>query len=340
MSAIAIELRRVSRRYGAAAGLHALSVLLPAGRLTVVLGASGSGKTTLLRVIAGLEPIEDGVLLFSDDIVSEPGRTLAPEARRVGLVFQDYALFPHLNALENVAFGLRGDRAARLGAAMEWLERVGLSARARAFPHQLSGGEQQRVALARALAPQPRAVLLDEPFSGLDPVLRAELREVTLSAFRRADATAVFVTHDAEEALYLADQLLVLKEGRLLQAGPPREIYRRPASPDAAAALGAVNLFRGRVSDGQLATPFLRLPALLGHEGSEAVAAVRVEALRLSPGSAAEVVDVRPQGRFDLVRLQSAGVIWQALSEAQHCPAPGARVDVSVDSGGAFVFPA
>jgi len=340
MKAAVIELRQVRRRYQGAGGLQDVSLILPPGRITAVLGASGSGKSTLLRLIAGLEPVERGQIRFGDTVVSDSDGIVAPERRRVGLVFQDYALFPHLTALDNVAFGLSGDRAARLGLAQSWLDRVGLGHRAAAYPHALSGGEQQRVALARALAPEPVAVLLDEPFSGLDPVLRAELREVTLAALRRASATAVFVTHDADEALYLADQLVVLKEGRLLQAGEPREVYRAPTSPDAAAALGPVNLFRGRVHDGSLGTPFLSLPALLAAEGSEAVAAVRVEAIRLAPGDTAEVLDVRPQGAADLVRVKAGDLIWRALAPAAHAPLPGARVDLSVEAGGAFVFPA
>lgn len=339
MSAVAIELRQVGRRYGGAGGLQELSLLLPAGRITAVLGASGSGKSTLLRLIAGLEPVEHGLIRFGEATVSNPARTLAPESRKVGLVFQDYALFPHLTALQNVAFGLTGDRRARSSHAQLWLDRVGLGHRGQAYPHTLSGGEQQRVALARALAPAPQAVLLDEPFSGLDPVLRAELRETTLAALRKAGATTVFVTHDAEEALYVADQLAVLKDGRLLQAGSPREVYGQPASPDAAAALGPVNLFRGRVHDGVLATPFLPLPALLAAEGSEAIATVRVECVRLIPGDTAEVLQVRPQGAADLLQLSAQGVVWRALAPAQSSPAPGARVGVAVEAGGAFVFP-
>jgi iron(III) transport system ATP-binding protein len=331
----AVFLKGVRRDYDGAPALDDVTLSAPKGQVLALLGASGSGKSTILRLIAGLEPVDAGEIRFGDELVSAPGRTTPTEARRVGMVFQDYSLFPHLNAAANVAFGL--ERGAR-GEALAWLDRVGLAKRADAFPHELSGGEQQRVALARALAPKPRAILLDEPFSGLDPVLRAELRETTLDAIREAGATAVFVTHDAEEALLVADRLAILKQGRLLQEAAPREAYDHPANADAAAALGPVNLFDGRVEGGAVATPFGRVAAPGLSEGAAARVVVRIEAMDLTPGSAARVRDRRPHGAHDLVRLEAQGLVWLALISPR---APIAEsVDVALQPAGAFVFSA
>jgi iron(III) transport system ATP-binding protein len=340
VSAPPITLAQVQRRYSGHGGVEDVSLTLPGGRVTAVLGASGSGKTTLLRLIAGLEPLDRGAIHLGDRLLSEPRRTLAPEQRRIGLVFQEAALFPHLSAARNVAFGLRGEPAARLAAARGWLARVGLAHRADAYPHALSGGEQQRVALARALAPQPQAVLLDEPFSGLDPVLRADLRALTLHTLREAGATALFVTHDAEEALFVADHLVILHRGRLLQSGAPRAVYEAPASVDAAAALGPVNVFRGEVRRGVLGTPFLSLAAPGLAEGAAAVGVVRVERLTLTPEGAAEVVEVRPLGGEDLVLLRAEGGVWRVRCPVGKAPPLGARVGVQARDGGAHVFPA
>jgi iron(III) transport system ATP-binding protein len=304
-----------------------------------LLGPSGSGKSTILRLVAGLEPVDAGEIRIGAELVSTPAHTLAPEARHVGMVFQDYALFPHLSAVENVAFGLdKLARAEREAVALRWLDRVGLKARAHAFPHELSGGEQQRVALARALAPQPRAVLLDEPFSGLDAVLRAELRDASLATLAEARVTTLFVTHDAEDALQIADSIAILKHGRVLQQAPPRDVYDNPASLDAAAALGPVNSYLGRVERGAVATPFGAIPAPKLVEGAAAHGVIRIEQMRLTPGGPVKVLDVRPHGASDVVRLSAGDVVWRALTPRQ--TALGATVSVAFEASGAFAFPA
>jgi len=334
----AISLLNVSRRYGATTALDAVSLTAPSAKVLALLGQSGSGKSTLLRLIAGLEPVDGGEIRVADDAVSTPTRTLPTEQRRIGMVFQDYSLFPHLSAAANVGFGLdRLPRADREAQARAWLDRVGLAPRADAYPHELSGGEQQRVALARALAPKPRAVLLDEPFSGLDPVLRDELREVTLGALRETQTTALFVTHDAEEALLVADRLAILKGGRLLQEAAPREAYDKPASIDAAAALGPINVFAGVVEGGAVRTPFGNVAAPLAN-GARAHVAVRAEALALTPGAMARVLDVRPHGAHDLVRIQAGEIVWRALVPARS--SLGDVVDVALQPAGAFAFSA
>jgi|CXWL01.1.fsa_nt_gi iron(III) transport system ATP-binding protein len=338
-NACTITLTNVSRLYGAAAALNDVSLTAPSGQVLALLGQSGSGKSTILRLIAGLEPVDAGEIRLGDDIASAPGRTLAPEHRRIGMVFQDYALFPHLTAIGNVMFGLDHiPRDVREDAALAWLVRVGLGHRAKAFPHELSGGEQQRIALARAMAPKPRAVLLDEPFSGLDPVLRGELRDVTLDALRTAGTTAIFVTHDAEEALLVSDRLAILKAGKLLQEASPRTAYDHPASLDAAAALGPINVFRGAVSDGRIATPFGAVDAAGLSDGATADAVARIEAVSLHPGAGARVLDRRPNGAQDLVRVEAQGIVWRALVSPRD--QLGERVDVALQASGVFAFSA
>jgi iron(III) transport system ATP-binding protein len=336
----AITLTNVTRRYGAQTVLDGVSLSLPAGRITALLGPSGSGKSTLLRLIAGLEPLDGGEIFLGETPVARPGFSVPPEQRRVGVVFQDYALFPHLDALDNVAFGLSdGSRAERRASALPWLERVGLGHKAQAFPQALSGGEQQRVALARAMAPQPRAVLLDEPFSGLDPSLRADLRDTAMAALATASATALFVTHDADEALYVADRLAILQEGRLIQADEPSTVYRQPASVAAAAALGPVNVVQAVANGATAITPFGPAPLRTPHQG-KIILAVRAQGLLLSPGAQAVVLDRRPQGALDAMRLEANGVVWRALAPASAAIRPGDRVAVSFDAEQVHAFPA
>ncbi len=332
-----VTLHHVRRAYSDALVLDDVSLTAPEGQVLVLLGPSGSGKSTILRLIAGLEPVDAGEVRLGEEVVSTPTFTLAPEQRRVGMVFQDFALFPHLTAVANVAFGLdKLARTERDAEALRWLDRVGLAHRASAYPHELSGGEQQRVALARALAPKPRAVLLDEPFSGLDPVLRAELRDASLAALAETRTTTLFVTHDAEEALLVADRLAILNAGRLLQEGQPREAYDKPASVDAAAALGPINVFEGRVVNGAIATPFGAVAAAHLPDGAAANAVVRTESLALKPGTAARVIDVRPHGAHDLVQFEAGGVTWRALVPTR--TPLGDTVDIEIQPAGAFSF--
>ncbi len=334
-----VTLTNVKRAYDGAWALRDVSLSAPEGQVLALLGPSGSGKSTILRLIAGLEPLDDGEIRIGEELVSGGGRMLATEARRVGMVFQDYSLFPHLDAGANVAFGLdKLSRAERDATARKWLDRVGLKHRAGAYPHELSGGEQQRVALARALAPTPRAVLLDEPFSGLDPVLRAELRDATLATLMEAKTTTLFVTHDAEDALQVADRLAILKAGELLQEAAPRTAYDRPSCVDAAAALGPINVFSGRVENGAVATPFGAVAATHLAEGAAAQIAVRAEAVTLTPGANVRVLSVRPHGAHDVVRIEAQGVVWRVLTPARTTLAE--TVDVELQPSGAFAFSA
>ena len=333
-----LQVRSVSKRYRGRLAVAQASLTLQPGRITCLLGPSGCGKSTLLRIIAGLETADSGEIEAAGRVVTGPGLAVPPEHRGIGLVFQDFALFPHLTAAQNVAFGLKGLPATpRLERAAGLLEAFRLGERAGAWPHTLSGGEQQRVAIARALARRPAAILLDEPFSGLDGDLKAEVRHAVLSGLREADAAVLIVTHDPEEAMLMADELALMSEGRILQAGTPEECYLRPRSIVAARLLGEANLLAARVSDEAAVTDFGTLPAPEIEDGP-ATAMVRPEGLRLDPGgSAAGVVRVRFGGAFREVTIEANG---QEASMHLAGPAPrkGERVTVAIDPERAVVF--
>jgi iron(III) transport system ATP-binding protein len=226
-----LELQDVVRHFGERPAVDGLSLRLARGSIGCLLGPSGCGKTTALRAIAGFEPIDGGSIRAHGRVLAEPGFSASPEQRRIGMVFQDYALFPHLSVRDNVAFGLhRLSRAAREARSLEMLAVVGLADYATRFPHQLSGGQQQRVALARALAPEPELVLLDEPFSSLDVELRERLSAEVRTVLKSLNTTALLVTHDQHEAFAVADLVGVMNNGRLEQWDSPYELYHRPAT--------------------------------------------------------------------------------------------------------------
>ncbi|MEM7458860.1 MAG: ABC transporter ATP-binding protein [Pseudomonadota bacterium] len=233
---------QVSRSFGAVTAVHSASLSLTPGEITALIGPSGSGKTTFLRLLAGMERPDAGEILSGDTILANPARHVPIEKRKIGLVFQDFALFPNMTVLQNVMFGLRDlAKPERVQTAETWINQLGLSHRRDAYPHHLSGGEQQRTAIARALAPKPVAILLDEPFSGLDPSMRERVRDAALNAIRSANVPALLVTHDASEALIHADTIAVIDKGRILQTGTPEAMYRTPNSLAVARALGPVH---------------------------------------------------------------------------------------------------
>ncbi len=255
-----VALKGTSKSYGRSPVLVGLDLEVPDSSVVAVLGRSGSGKTTLLRLIAGFERPNEGAIAIDGEVVDSAERFVPPERRRVGYVAQEGNLFPHLTVEKNVAFGLsRAERAA--SRATELLELVGLAELARRYPHQLSGGQQQRVALARALAPRPRVMLLDEPFSSLDAGLRASLRSEVVQLLRAQRTTTVLVTHDQEEALSVADLVAVLESGRIRQFAPPEQLYSRPIDHDVAQFVGDANILAGDVAGGWALTPLGRLPA-------------------------------------------------------------------------------
>lgn len=257
-----LTLREVTRRYDQREVVSRAGFDLHAGRIACLLGPSGCGKSTLLRMIAGLEPVDEGDVFIHGERVSGPGVTVAPESRGVGLVFQDNALFPHLNVSDNVAFGVRSLKpAARQDVVRSLLHRFQIEHLAQAWPHTLSGGEQQRVAIARALAREPVLLLLDEPFSGLDGLLRSQIRQSLLADLREVGATVLVVTHDPEEAMMIADDLILMADGRILQTGLPEDCYDNPVSATAARLLGDVNLLPVHVAGAVADTPFGPVPA-------------------------------------------------------------------------------
>lgn len=252
-----IDVRDLGKRYDQIWAVKRCNLTVAAGEILALLGPSGSGKTTLLRLIAGFEKPDEGWIAIADRTVVDVVRStwVAPEHRGVGMVFQDYALFPHLTVAQNVQFGLRGvSRTERQRRLEELLALTELRACAERYPHELSGGQQQRVALARALAPRPRVVLLDEPFNGLDPELRPQMRREVARILRHLGTAAILVTHDQEEALGIADQVAVIREGALEQIGTPEDIYYNPATPFVAGFVGHADFVPGVVSDGQILT--------------------------------------------------------------------------------------
>ncbi|MDD2869240.1 ABC transporter ATP-binding protein [Neomegalonema sp.] len=282
---------------------------LAPGEILALIGPSGCGKTTTLRMIGGFETPDSGEIR----IEGRDALPLAPEKRGVGVVFQDYALFPHLTVTQNVAFGVKGPRLDREAEADRFLDMVGLGGYGPRYPDQLSGGQQQRVALARSFAARPKLILLDEPFSNLDAALRAKTRREIRRILKATGLGVLFVTHDQEEALSFADRLAVMREGRILQIGRPEEVYARPASAFVAQFLGRTNLLAGAARGAQAETPLGLLPLAAPAEG-EVLLSLRPEDLGLEPDAAGagEIVGREFKGHDATYWVRAAGAEWQA----------------------------
>ena len=281
---MALGFESVTQRFGAVTALSDVSLFVKPGEIVALLGQSGCGKTTLLRLAAGVERPSAGRVLLEGRDVSAPDRFVEPEHRGVGFVFQDYALFPHLSVRDNVCFGLRGQApAAAETTALRALARVGLAELADSYPHMLSGGEQQRVALARAIAPRPGVLLMDEPFSNLDRRLRDVVRDETAALLEETGATSIIVTHDPEDAMRIADRIVLMRAGRIVQVGTGEELYRQPTSLFAARFFCDLTEIEGRVSGGAVDTPLGRFAAPGLAEGSMAVACIRPHRVRIVP---------------------------------------------------------
>lgn len=331
---LALRVDDLHKTFGAQPVVRGLNLELPVGSLTAVLGPSGCGKTTLLRLVAGFEHADAGWIWVGDMPVAGPKTHLAPNKRGIGVVAQEGTLFPHLNVADNVGFGLaRGKRDD--GRVHELLELVGLRGFDRRFPHELSGGEQQRVALARALAPAPALILLDEPFSALDPALRTGLRDDVRTVLQAAGTTALLVTHDQTEALSIADQVGVMRGGRLVQVSDPVTIYRQPLDAEVARFVGDAVLVPGELDNGCIRCPLGWLQVYGNRPGrGPAVAMIRPEQLVLNAepgGFEARVVAVTYHGHDATVRLVGAGDVELLARVAGHAlPIAGDLVRVSV----------
>jgi len=342
-----LEVQKLSHAYGERRVVDRVDLAVAPGEVHCLVGPSGCGKTTSLRLIAGLEELQEGTIALNGRVLAVPGRGLPPERRKVGLMFQDFALFPHLKVAENVAFGLAGlDRRRRAARVAELLAAVNMTAYASTYPHTLSGGEQQRVALARALAPEPELMLLDEAFSALDTSLRAQVRDETLTLLRDAGTPTLLVTHDAEEAIRVGDRIHAMQFGRIVQSGTPAELYGRPANAFVAGFFGPINRYRGRVGGGTVETPVGRAPAPGLAEGTAVEAVVRPEALRVQTpatgqGLRARVLVRRDLGPVHVLRLALPdGSSVKLRQSGQIEAAVGEEVELALDHRHLFVFPA
>jgi len=349
---VALALDGVSHRFGDVTAAEDVALEVHPEELVCLLGPSGCGKTTLLRMAAGLERPQQGRVRVGGELVADTttGAWVPPEQRNVGLVFQDAVLFPHLTVLQNVTFGLgrvpAGERERR-GRAL--LAQLGLGPFAESYPHVLSGGQQQRVALARALAPEPRIMLLDEPFSGLDARLRDRIRDDTLHLLKRSGTATLLVTHDPEEALFMADRIAVMRDGRIIQQGNPLDVYCNPNDPFVVRFFGDCNEVRGMVHDGRVETPAGTLEASHLPDGTAVQVLIRPEALRVLPVSrqgphnGSHVLMSRLLGRASFIHLcvhhGSDEYHMHAHMPGVFLPQRDQPVDIQLDPQQAFVFP-
>ena len=343
-----LTLDGVTRSFGRMSALEDINLDVEPGEIVALLGQSGCGKTTLLRIAAGVDRPTSGRVLLNGREVASPNVFVPPEKRSVGLMFQDYALFPHLTVQRNVMFGLTAlDRDARAKEARAALERVGLLHLADSYPHEISGGEQQRVALARAIVPRPGVLLMDEPFSGLDSRLRESVRADTLSVLREAGATAIIVTHDPEEAMRLSDRIVLMRKGRIVQQGGAEDLYDRPDSLFVARFFSALNEVPGSVTSGRAVTRIAEFPCRGHADGASVVVAIRPQGVRLStaqsgPGKLGRVMSRHFLGEIELFDVAVEGFDTYLLAKARSGDglSPGADVRVNFDERDVLFFPA
>jgi len=336
-----LTLTSVSKRYGEVRALDQASLAIAPGTLTAIVGASGSGKTTLLRLIAGFEVPDAGSIVFDELQIAGPLRIVPPHRRGIGLVAQEGALFPHLSVGGNIGFGMeqRSDRDA-IDTLLRAVE-LDPSIRKR-MPHELSGGQQQRVALARALARRPKLMLLDEPFSALDAGLRTNMREMVKRRLQSEGITGILVTHDQQEALSFADQLAVLEDGRVVQAGSPRELYLQPRTEMLARFLGDALLIDAEVRGSEVDTPLGRIRVPRANRDGMARVMLRPEQVRLVPWSegtpTAEIVSSSFEGPITVVRFKANGSTFTLKVPSADAPVQGRASIVLIGSG--HVIPA
>lgn len=340
-----VTFENIRHSYGSQEALKGVNLVCRAGEIIAVLGQSGCGKTTLLRIGAGIIRQQSGSVLVNGQVISDGQSHLPAEKRGIGLVFQDFALFPHMTVLDNVTYGLRSaKKSVARDIAMVGLERVGLSEYADAYPHMLSGGQQQRVAFIRAIVPRPGILLMDEPFSGLDQRLRETMQQETLALLRETHATCLLVTHDPEEAMLMGDRIVLMDEGIIVQEGTPQDLYYRPASLFAAKFFSPLSIFSTRVWDRSAETPLGRFEAPDLAEGDPALVAIRPQGFQITEegkGVAGRVRDRRFFGVADLVEVAIKGIDEPVMIRVRgNTASVGDDVGITVNPNEAFVFPA
>lgn len=351
-----LEVQNLVRQFGGQAVVDDVSFAIPAGQVTCLLGPSGCGKSTTLRIIAGVDMQDSGRIYVDGALVCDTVFRVPPERRAIGLMFQDFALFPHLSVSDNVAFGLRGTKAEKRARVAELLDRVHLGRHIDSYPHALSGGEQQRVALARALAPQPRILLMDEPFSGLDERLRDGIRDETLALLKEEGTAVLLVTHEPHEAMRMADQILLMRGGRIVQRGAPYNLYNAPVDRAAAAFFSDVNILRGRVQGALTNTPFGQFLTPGQPDGTAVEIVIRPQHLKIDfdragrgplptpqDGTPARGVVERARfmGRESLVefRMDFDGSVLRVTVPNVFLPKPGTPMWLMIRRDRCFVFP-
>jgi iron(III) transport system ATP-binding protein len=350
-----LEIRNLTRAYAGRRVVDDVSLSIMAGQVTCLLGPSGCGKTTTLRMIAGVEMQDSGTIHVDGRLICDTVTRVPPEERSIGLMFQDFALFPHLDVARNVAFGLKNGPG--MQARVEGLLRkVGMLSHLHDYPHQLSGGEQQRVALARALAPRPRIMLMDEPFSGLDDRLRDEIRDETLDVLKGEGTAVLLVTHEPGEAMRMADEIALMRDGRIVQRGAPYHIYNAPVDRQAAGFFSDINVIRGKVQGALTENAFGQFLAPGVPDGTEVEIVIRPQHLRIDFDRAGKgphptpeegtpargvVARARFMGSESLVefRMDFDGSVLRALVPSVFLPKPGTPLWLMIRRDRCFVFP-
>lgn len=351
-----LEVQNLTRSFGGRAVVKDVSFAVPAGQVACLLGPSGCGKSTTLRIVAGVDTQDSGRIAVEGRTVSDDGLRIPPEQRAIGLMFQDFALFPHLSVAENVAFGLKGGAGANRARVAELLDRVQMGSHIDSYPHELSGGEQQRVALVRALAPRPRVLLMDEPFSGLDERLRDGIRDETLALLKDEGTAVLLVTHEPHEAMRMADQILLMRDGRIVQQGAPYNLYNAPADRKVAGFFSDLNVLSGRVHGALTHTPFGEFLTPGVPDGSEVEIVIRPQHLKIDfdrngqgpaptpeNGTAAHarVTRARYLGRESLVEFvtDEGAIPLTAMVPGVFLPPPGTPMWLMLRRDRVFVFP-
>ena len=351
-----LEIRNITRTFEGREVVSDVSLTVMPGQVTCLLGPSGCGKSTTLRIIAGVDMQNTGEIYVDGNLVCDTQFRVPPERRSIGLMFQDFALFPHLSVEDNIGFGLKGDKSSKRARVRELLEKVDLLRAINKYPHELSGGEQQRIALARALAPRPSIMLMDEPFSGLDERLKDEIRDSTLDVLKAENTAVLLVTHEPHEAMRMADEIALMRDGKIVQQGAPYNIYNAPVDRQAAAFFSDINVIHGKVRNMAVTTAFGEFLCPPRPDGTEVEIVIRPQHLRIDfdrdgrgpnptpqDGAPARAIVERARfmGRESLVefRMDFDGSMLKATVPSVFLPKPGTPMWLMMRRDRCFVFP-